>query len=117
MQHYYDINGRSLNMLQWATLMGDEEYKRVAYSKFSNGYWVSTVWLGIDHSFGFDGGPVIFETMVFGAGDDTPDCRRWRTREEAVAGHHEMVEKWKEILNSELTEAMTEFSRKLDLGE
>lgn len=28
-------------------------------------YWVSTVFLGIDHSFSEDGPPVLFETMVF----------------------------------------------------
>lgn len=55
---------------------------------------VSTVFLGMDHSFG-EGPPVLYETMVFPAGTvDDRDCRRYRTRAEAVAGHAEMVAKW-----------------------
>lgn len=51
---------------------------------------VSTVFLGIDHRFGGDGPPILFETMVFGGPlDDEQD--RYSTWEEAEAGHAAML--------------------------
>lgn len=55
---------------------------------------VSTVFLGVDHSFG-DGPPLLFETMVFGP-DNHPfdeECERYATRTEAFAGHKAMCER------------------------
>jgi len=52
---------------------------------------VSTVWLGLDHQWG-DGPPLIFETMVFGGRGKLADAQqRYATREQALAGHAEMV--------------------------
>lgn len=58
-------------------------------------YRVSTVFLGLDHS--FDGGlPVVFETMVFPTGSWSEDyCERYHTYEEALAGHERVVELYK----------------------
>lgn len=60
-------------------------------------YRVSTVFLGLDHSFSFgkDLPPVLFETMVFHAdtGGRDYDCERYHTWEEAEAGHAAVVEK------------------------
>ena len=50
---------------------------------------VSTVFLGLDHSFG-SGPPMIFETMVFG-GPMSDEIERYSTWEEAEKGHDEMV--------------------------
>lgn len=46
---------------------------------------VSTIFLGIDHSFG-EGPPVLWETMVFGGPADTMTVR-YHSAEEARAGH------------------------------
>lgn len=61
------------------------------------GIWVSTVFLGLDHSFFDDEPPLLFETMVFGA-DPDPDrayadvyqerCSTW---DEAVEMHKRAV--------------------------
>jgi hypothetical protein len=60
-----------------------------------DGKWVSTVWLGIDHRFGGDGPPLIFESMVFSkAGGDELDCKRFATLGDARTGHDAMVLKW-----------------------
>jgi len=81
---------------------GFEEYtkdrkknRRVADTTLADGKWVSTVWLGLNHSYG-DGPPLIFETMVFPSRDDFTDldCKRYATEEEATTGHKEMIEKW-----------------------
>lgn len=49
---------------------------------------VSTVFLGIDHSFGVSGPPVLFETMVFGI-EDVEYEPQWRATslEDATANH------------------------------
>lgn len=51
---------------------------------------VSTVFLGIDHSFD-EGYPILFETMIFG-GEHDQYQERYRTWDEAVKGHHEACE-------------------------
>jgi hypothetical protein len=55
-----------------------------------NGGIVSTVYLGVDHSFG-NGPPLLYETMVFGCGKHDKYQRRYSTQEEALAGHWETV--------------------------
>lgn len=47
---------------------------------------VSTVFLGIDHSFGYGGPPVLFETMIFG-GEQDGYQERCCTYDEAIAMH------------------------------
>jgi hypothetical protein len=53
---------------------------------------ISTVFLGIDHSWG-RGPPVVFETMVFGVPELHGDIERYRTWSEAEAGHDRWVAK------------------------
>lgn len=53
--------------------------------------WVSTVWLGLDHSWS-GGPPLIFETMIFGGPLDQDYQQRYSTVEEARAGHERAVE-------------------------
>ena len=65
--------------------------RRVAYDEV-DGVNVSTVFLGLDHSFRLEGPPVLFETMIFGLADTGIDGYieyQWRysTWEEAEAGH------------------------------
>ena len=89
---YYDRQGKPLtDTMEWGRLHSDYEYKRVAETTIGR-LWVSTVWLGLDHSFG-DGPPLIFETMVFvaGEGGDDLDCRRYSTEAEALAGHEDVL--------------------------
>lgn len=63
-------------------------------------YWVSTVFLGVDHSYRLPddppGPPLLFETMTFHQGgnevEDDDGFGRWSTWEEAEAGHARAVE-------------------------
>lgn len=56
---------------------------------------ISTVFLGLDHSFG--GPPAWFETMVFPLDSHADmDCVRYATYAEAVAGHGRMVDRWRD---------------------
>lgn len=49
---------------------------------------ISTVFLGVDHSFN-NGPPVLWETMVFGGPLDG-ECRRYTSRDDAIRGHAEI---------------------------
>jgi len=94
----YDREGRPQNMAWFNEKCADMEYKRVLETQIGP-YWVSTVWLGLDHSFSDDGPPLIFETMVFATDSRDPerdtlgpdlDCLRWSTEQEAIKGHQDM---------------------------
>lgn len=54
-----------------------------------NDYFVSTVFLGVDHSFG-DGPPILWETMVFKNGEEIY-CNRYSSAKEARQGHQTAV--------------------------
>ncbi len=56
------------------------------------GKLVSTVFLGMDHSFG-TGEPLVFETMIFPEGGPLLEeyCDRYSTWAEAEAGHEKAV--------------------------
>lgn len=63
---YYDRDGKPMSdVLEWGKLFEDFKYKRVKATWLWWGGWVSTVWLGLDHSFGMSGPPLIFESMAF----------------------------------------------------
>jgi hypothetical protein len=102
---YYDRDGRPLDVMEWARLFHDVHYKRVKETTLPNGLWVSTVWLGLDHSFGH-GPPLIFETMVFDRHEDASrgfhgtlgndlEMVRYSTEREAVDGHESLVERYR----------------------
>jgi hypothetical protein len=90
------------DVLEWAKEM--ERDRHVADTRFDNGLHVSTVFLGIDHSWS-GGPPLLFETMVFRPCnrklfgkqlDEEEDERfpleRYSTWEEAEKGHNAMLE-------------------------
>ena len=53
--------------------------------------FVSTVFLSMDHSWGDNDGPILFETMIFGGKHDEFQ-RRYKTYDEAVKGHNEALQ-------------------------
>ena len=93
---HYDRDGEPISALEWAHLFEDRVYRRVAETTLSNGRWVSTVWLGLNH--GDSRHLLIFETMVFPSEGDRGelDCDRYATQDEAIAGHEAMCAKWSE---------------------
>src|SRR5437868_3160304 len=84
-----------MDLEAWARGFKDPDQRIIEQTELPDGRLVSTVWLGLDHSFG-GGPPMIFETMVFPKRGDYSelDCERWATEEEARAGHRRLVEKW-----------------------
>lgn len=90
---YYSRDGEPMTLEEWSATYPEtqEEFeatKRVA--KTTVGDWeVSTVWLGLDHSF-MEGPPLIFETMIFG-GEYDSECWRYSTEAQALEGHEAAV--------------------------
>lgn len=74
------------DLLEWGRWF--ESADRVVRQDEVNGFLVSTVFLGLDHSFS-GGPPVLWETMVLGADGHPLDelQLRYTSREEAESGH------------------------------
>lgn len=87
---YYKLEGHTPvpieDVLEWASGF-DRTTRRVAQTMIGEAR-VSTVFLGLDHSYG-EGPPILFETMVFGGPLDQEEerCSTW---EEAEAMHEAM---------------------------
>jgi hypothetical protein len=74
-----------VHLMTWGEWMQTHD-RKVAYDEVG-GYRISTVFLGMDHSFG-GGPPLLFETMVFpGESWGEVYCERYSTWEQAEAGH------------------------------
>ncbi len=78
------------DMVEWG-IWFESAKRHVAETTLPNGVSVSTVFLGLDHSFG-DGEPILFETMIFG-GKHGDYQERYSTWEEAEAGHKKALAK------------------------
>lgn len=91
--HCYDREGNPTTLGVWAMLQGyHPEYKIVEQTQDGD-VLVSTVWLGLDHSFPLPGHPripIIFETMIFGGSEDGFQ-ERYATEEQARKGHRNAV--------------------------
>lgn len=72
------------DLYDWGRWLSETD-RHVAKAVLRGGVTVSTVFLGLDHSFCEDGPPV-WETMIFGG---PHDGTQWRyvSREDAVTGH------------------------------
>lgn len=95
---FFDRDGRPLELLEWAQLFEDDEYRKVAYTEVADGVAVSTIWVGMGGSLGR-----LFETVVFVTLDAPKRClgrelwregveeHRWPTLHAARAGHDQVV--------------------------
>ena len=82
---------------QWLDWFGTANRHFVDVTILDDGTRVSTVFLGIDHNFGGDGPPLLFETMVFPPEPDYGGdlyMERCSTWEEAEDMHKRAVEKF-----------------------
>ena len=79
------------DLLGWAFWLEKADRKICRDQSFGDDGFVtvSTVFLGLNHSFG-EGSPVLFETMIFG-GEHNDLQTRYHTRAEAEQGHEDIV--------------------------
>lgn len=109
---YYDRKGNPIDVWTFAKLHNDKDYVQVVRTLVpptAKHSWstLSTVWLGIDHSFALNPTlPVIFETMRFAAhdtiefpcaGGEVTDQARYCTEQEAIEGHNRILRSIREI--------------------
>lgn len=80
----------------WACMFENPANRIVQQTKIGP-VLVSTVFLGLDHSFGA-GDPVLFETMVFDAEAGDNWMCRYCTWEEAVRGHETTVKATEDLV-------------------
>ena len=85
------------DLLEWADWY--ERADRTVRKSYIGEYFISTVFLGLDHSF-FDGPPLLFETMIFKTSfrDDLYQtrCTTWR---QALKMHRTAKEYIRGIIN------------------
>lgn len=94
---FYDQANRPIGLRTWCRLFEDTQGRIVAQTNVDlpggGKAWVSTVWMGIDMNLPCSP-PLIFETGLFWeAGNLSTDdsVMRYTTRDQAVAGHDQMV--------------------------
>lgn len=91
-----DKNAIPCSLYEWAEQleeMVNSDNKQVAADTI-DGKLISTIWLGLNHNFFYDGDPHIFETMVFTEkyGGQEIYCERYSTWQEAEEGHKHAVQ-------------------------
>jgi len=88
---------------QWGKDFEDSKGRTVGKDELLNGLLISTVWLGIDHSYGQSHRPQIFESMVFFPDRSGDELEMWRyaTWEEAERGHKTLVKKYRTYKTAE----------------
>ena len=89
---FYDKEKNKIDMVTALKLMSSDEYCIVKQTKLDNGLFISTVWLGLNHSWVEDG-IILFETMVF-QGREELATFRYESLQEAYEGHDRAVENW-----------------------
>lgn len=95
-KHYILVDKQPVKatLLEWAAMVETFDNRRIAETKFNLWWWgeirVSTVFLGLDHSWADSGPPILFETMIFG-GPFNDDMVRYATWDEAEKGHAEAI--------------------------
>jgi len=108
---YFNMEGQPVSMWDWAMgieLRQDRHVGDTYLRLRGRVYRVSTVLLGLDHSFSpWPHKPVIFETMVFVDGDMAGEfgiCERYCTKEQAKAGHARIVAEVRKLVRKEVRE-------------
>ena len=93
-RYYYILGGEDgqtpievTDIFEWG-MWFETANRTVAHTTIIKGVEVSTVFLGLNHSFSPEPPPILFETLVFGGKHDG-DMRRYSTWDEAEQGHAE----------------------------
>lgn len=94
---FYARDGRPIGAEEWSAKSADKDYVAVARN-YADGWLVTTTWFGTSLDLTCEGAPLIFETMVFPAEDETgrgagsPVYReRYVTESAALAGHDQAL--------------------------
>lgn len=78
------------DVVKWGIWFEQSHSRRIVEQTHIGKYWVSTVFLGIDHNYGGEGDPVLWETMIFLEDNDNWEdkyCDRYTSHKDALWGH------------------------------
>lgn len=101
--HFYDRQGKELDVTEWGHLSEDLTYRLVGYTLIRD-WRVTTIWTGHDLNIigaifarleGLKHIPVIFDTVIFPPGNPHAgiDSERWYATEDgAIQGHQETIQ-------------------------
>lgn len=105
-------NPKPCDAIEWG-IMFENRLLRIVKQESVGKYFISTVFLGLDHNWSGKGGPVLWETMVFHP-NPNPQDKRWGkveldgytercsgNREQAEAMHQRVVARVKSELPAE----------------
>lgn len=109
-RYVLDLEGRPVpcpDLMAWGSFFEQGDQRRVALAELPGGIRVSTVFLGLDHSWGH-GPPVLWETMIFGGPEDDY-CERYTSLDDAKFGHWVAVHLAKPTWRWRLREAMAKW--------
>lgn len=99
-KYIIDDKGRVVpepDIYKWGKFF-EQRDKRIVKQEQVGDFWISTVFLGLDHRWKIDGPPVLWETMAFGKNRNEEDMERCSgTREQAEAMHERMVKKYERL--------------------
>ncbi len=91
---YYNKEGEIITLEEYIKLGSNKKYKIVKQDTLKDETFISTIWLGLDYSFGDS--LLIFETTVFkNKGNWGNKVERYGTEAEAIRGHEKIVKKHK----------------------
>lgn len=82
----------TMQWAEWFEKATKDGTRVVKQSHLPNNVMVSTVFLGIDHNFLSKGDPILFETMIFGGGNEFQE--RYSTWDEAEEGHNRVLHEY-----------------------
>jgi len=120
---YFNKEGEPIDLKEWSRLRSYFDYRFVGQTyvgrkkNSKKRKMVSTIWLGINHSFLDGEDPVIFETMIFVTQKGKVDftelyCKRYHTLAEASEGHAKAVKLAKTIKQQRYDTWEKDFSKK-----
>lgn len=94
----YGTITETFDVMFWARWL-EETKDRFIQQDENKEYFISTIFLGLDHDFGMTGKPLLFETAVFSriVADDTDktlEMVRHETLKQAKRFHKKMVKKY-----------------------
>lgn len=92
MAEWYGLDGQPISIAEADALLPDSARRTVARTMITTDRGrveVSTVFLVLDHGWD-DGPPVLWETMTFGGPDDLA-TQRYRSVQDAIDGHADIV--------------------------
>jgi hypothetical protein len=111
-QMYYNRKGKPITLESWIKRSNNKNYCIIKQEDLANGQLhIITVWVGLDHSWGFGPKRLIFETTVFARGKSKAKgnivetllhfkelkevaCLQSSTEEEALEDYAQLLKEW-----------------------